>query len=76
MQHNNTPCSFYIRLKKSSVSPNLKKNEMIELIRDSVAHNSTKESIVQALIQKFENLPKKTSEKVTLDKGHYQPVKS
>lgn len=74
IQHNNTPCSFYIRLKKSAVQPSLKKEQMIQIIRDSVSIGQNKQDIIKNLIERFEQIPKKITEKVTLDKGHYQPV--
>ena len=74
MKHNNTPCAFYVRVKTSSTRPAIKKEDMCKVISDTLTQSKTLSDIRNAIINGFENLPRKITQRVSLDRGHYQSV--
>ena len=76
IKHNNTPCTFYIKIKVSERRPALKKENMCKLILNSVCLTSKQEDLINHLLEQFDKIPPVRTQKVTLDKGHYMPSKS
>ena len=80
MRHNNTPCSFYIRVKTSKTSPTVKKDMMCEIIRNSLEETAAEgtldnmSAVLKTILDKFQSIPKCERRRVTLDKGHYYAV--
>ena len=73
MRHNNTPCSFYVRVKTSSTRPPIKKEGLCALIEAAIREAPSRQEIPALILQRFDDMPRKTQQKVTLDRGHYQP---
>ena len=76
MRHNNTPCSFYVRLKTSSTKPTIKKSDMFKIITDAISTTPTitTDTLQSSIVTLFESIPHTSCQKVTLDRGHYQSV--
>lgn len=75
IQHHNTPCTFYIKVKVSERRPVLKKENIYKIIMESVHLTSEQESLTNRILESFDAIPPVRSERVTLDKGHYLPNK-
>ena len=73
MRHNNTPCSFYVRVKTSSTRPPIKKDALCLLIEAAIQEAPSRTEIPNLILQRFDDMPRNTKQKVTLDRGHYQP---
>ena len=76
LQHHNTPCTFYIKLKTSKCRPAVKKDTICTIIDKAVQSFSAQEDIVESILQEFDAIEPVVKEVVKLDKGHYLPNKS
>ena len=73
IQHHNTPCTFYVKIKVSERRPTLKKENVLKMIMDSVQAAENQEGLVNRLLETFDAIPPLREQRVTLDKGHYMP---
>ena len=73
IRHNDTPCSFYVRIKESSTRPNIKNDTICSLIEAAVRDAPSVDKVPEILLDAFDQVPREVKQRVTLDKGHYQP---
>ena len=56
IRHNETPCSFYVRVKESSTRPNMKKDAIFALIEAAVRDAPSVEEVPGLLLNAFDHL--------------------
>ena len=53
--------------------PSDQKEGLCALIEAAIQEAPSRQEIPALILQRFDDMPRKTQQKVTLDRGHYQP---